>query len=161
MSNLSHIHVRPLEVGDFNFVQDLASRQPTFTVPPAYVLWLMLRIKGAICLIAEHSGEGPLGYLLALAIEDPEHAIFVWQLASSKNSQQENATLALLTEFRNIIKGLAIRRIVFSSVPGSSNYRVIRKYAWKVFSSIPREIHLLPPLVEPRESEFVLDVQRD
>jgi len=62
----SHIHVRLLEIGDFQFVRNLASKQPNFTVPSTYLLWLLLRIDGAICLVSEHSTKGPLAYLVAL-----------------------------------------------------------------------------------------------
>jgi hypothetical protein len=96
MPNTSHIHVRPLEIVDFSFVQDLASKQENFTVPPTYVLWLMLRIKGAISLVAEHSTRGPLAYLLAVPVEGPEDSMFVWQLAVSKGTVRGKAVLALL-----------------------------------------------------------------
>src|SRR5437764_1269512 len=120
MSKTSHIHVRPLEIGDFTFVRDLASKQRTFTVPPLYILWLMLRIKGAISLVAEHTSRGPLAYLLAVPVEGPEDSIFVWQLAASKGPGQANATLALLVEFRNMVGELAVSHIMFSSVPNSA-----------------------------------------
>src|SRR6266567_2192590 len=114
---VSHIHVRSLEIGDFAFVQDLASKQPTFTVPPIYVLWLMLRIKGAICLIAEHSNGDPAAYLIAVPVEGPAESLFIWQLASSKDSQQQRATMAVLMELRNTVLNLGIERIMFSAVP--------------------------------------------
>jgi len=156
MSRVSHIHVRRLEVNDFKFVQDLASQQSHFTVPPNYVLWLMLKIKGSICLVAEHSEEGPLGYLLAVPVDDPEDAIFVWQLASSDGPQREKAMRRILTEFRSIILSLEIHRIVFSSVPNSPTYRAIRRYAWRVFSAVPQVVTPLPAFVDTSESEFLL-----
>jgi len=158
MSNASHIHVRPLEIADFAFVQALASRQANFTVPPLYVLWLMLRIKGAICLIAEHSSKGRLAYLLAVPINGPEDSIFVWQLAALEGSARTKATLALLAEFRNIVGELAVRSIVFSSVPNSAVFRAIRRYAWTVFSSVPETLNALPSAVNDKESEFRLNL---
>ena len=154
MPNTSHIHVRPLEIGDFNFVRDLASKQPNFTVPPEYVLWLLMRIKDAICLIAEHSSEGPRAYLLAVPVE--EDSVFVWQLAASKGSGREKTTLALLANFRNVIEEIAVRNIVFSSVPNSLSFRTIRRFAWKVFAAKPKVVSALPPSVGMEESEFLL-----
>ncbi len=158
MSNVSHIHVRSLEIADFDFVRDLASQQPNFTVPPMYVLWLILRIKGAICLVAEHSGRGPMAYMLAVPVEGPEQTVFVWQLASTKSGQKAKATLALLTEFRTILARRSVRTIAFSSVPNSPNYRAIRQYAWKVFSLPPERTGLLPFSVSSSESEFLLNL---
>src|SRR4051812_39896152 len=102
MSNPSHIHVRQLEIGDFAFVRDLASRQPNFTVPPPYVLWLLLQIKGAISLIAEDSIEGPLAYLLAVPVENSTNSLYVWQLAGLQQRQKKSAALALLKELHHM-----------------------------------------------------------
>ncbi len=157
MSSATHIHVRPLEIGDFKFVQDLASRQPHFTVPPTYVLWLMLRIRGAICLVAEHSGKGPVAYLLAVPVESPKDAMFVWQLASEFR-QRESAILALLTEFQNMLVALAVDSIVFSSVPNSPAYRLIRRYAWKFLSSVPTALEALPSSIGRLETQFLLSL---
>jgi len=155
----SHIHVRPLEVGDFQFVQDLASKQSNFTVPSAYLLWLLLRIDGAICLVAEHSTKGPLAYLLALPVKDPKRSMFVWQFAASDGPKRETVSLALLTDFREVVAGLGMESIVFSSVPNSAAYRAVRRYAWKVFSSVPKAMSSLPQVVNPNEREFLLSLR--
>jgi hypothetical protein len=158
MPTTSHIHVRPLEIGDFYFVRDLASKQRNFTIPPMYVLWLLIRIKGSICLIAEHSSEGPRAYLLAVPVEGSVDSVFVWQLAASKGHGREKATSALLVEFRNIVEECAVRNIAFSSVPNSPSFRTIRRVAWEVFSSEPKATSALPPSVGKEESEFLLNL---
>jgi len=155
----SHIHVRPLEIGDFEFVRRLASKQPSFTVPSAYILWLLLKIDGAICLISEHSTEGPLAYLLALPVKDPRHSVFVWQFAASEGPEREAASLALLTESSEVAARLEVENVVFSCVPNSAEYRAIRRYARKIFSSVPRALSSLPPLVNPSEREFLLPLK--
>jgi len=155
----SHIHVRSLEIGDFHFIQRLASKQPNFTVPSAYLLWLLLRIDGAICLVAEHSTKGALAYLLALPVKDPKRSMFVWQFAASEGPERETASLSLLTEFREVAAGLGMESIVFSSVPNSAAYRAIRRYAWKVCSSVPKAVSSLPPAVSPIEREFLLPLK--
>jgi len=155
----SHIHVRPLEVGDFKFVQNLASKQPNFTVPSAYLLWLLLRVDGAICLVSEQSAQGPLAYLLALPVKDPRRSVFVWQFATSEGRERDPASLALLTEFREVVAGLSAESIVFSSVPNSIAYRAVRRYAWKIFSSVPKAMSSLPPAVSLIEREFLLPLR--
>jgi len=143
-----------MEVGDFGFVRDLAAKQGNFTVPPPYVLWLMLKIKDAVCLVAEHSNEGLLAYLLAVPIEAPSKALYVWQLATSEAGQRTTATLALLADFRNIAKRLRFRTIAFSTVPGSPALRAIRRYTAKVFSAIPESTSMVPSVVCPNENQY-------
>jgi len=158
MTTASHIHVRPLEIADFPFVRDLASKQPNFTVPPVYVLWLMVRIKGAICLIAENTRAIPLAYLLAVPIEGPGTSLFIWQVATSKGRERDKATWAILTEFRKLVIDLAVDRVEFSSIPNSAAYRLIRRYARKLASLVPEKLHHLPLAVSDTESEFRLNV---
>jgi hypothetical protein len=158
MPNTSHIHVRPLEIGDFDFVRELASKQRNFTIPPVYVLWLMLRIKGAISLVAEHNSDGLVGYLIAVPIEGPANSLFVWQLAVSKGSTHTKATTALLTELRELTEERSIRNIFFSTVPGSAVFRTLRSYTKKVFSSVPDVLNSLPQAVSAKESEFLLNL---
>ena len=155
----SHVHVRPMELSDFEFIQQLASLQPTFTVPPTFVLWLIMRIKGAICIIAEHTSRGPLAYLLAVPVTGPEESIFIWQLATRDGRQSKAATQALLTRFRALVAECGIKRVVFSTIPNSASYRMIRRYAWKLASLVPTKIGTLPHFLGKSESEFVLKLE--
>jgi hypothetical protein len=158
MPDTSHIHVRPLEIGDFDFVRKLASIQPNFTIPPVYVLWLMLRIKGGICLIAEHSEQGSLAYLLAVPVEGPGNSIFIWQVGGTTGRQGTKATRALLTEFRETVFARGIDTISFSSLPNSAVFRLIRRYAWDLAALIPKTVSALPSAVSDKESEFLLNL---
>lgn len=159
MANVSHIHVRPLEIGDFDFVRALASRQPNFTVPPVYVLWLLMRIKGAVCLVAEHSIKGLLAYLLAVPVEGPGNSIFIWQVAALEGREGNRGIMAILTKFRDLIFTLSVERVLFSTVLDSPVYRLIRRYAWKLASLVPQRLNPLPSAVERDESEFSLNLQ--
>lgn len=154
----SHIHIRQLEVGDFGFVRELAAKQPTFTVPPPYVLWLLLKIKDAVCLVAEHSSNGLIAYLLSVPVEGPAKTLYVWQLATCEKGTRTDATVALLVEFRRIARELHIRRIAFSSTPASSRFRAIRRHVANVFSVTPEPISSVPSLVCPNEQEFQFDL---
>jgi hypothetical protein len=154
MPDISHIHVRPLEIGDFNFVRKLASKQRNFTIPPVYVLWLIVRIKGAACFVAEDSDRGRAGYLLAVPIESPEESLFVWQLAAAPGGEQEKATLALLVALREFASDRHIRAIAFSMEPRSAAYRLISRYTNKLAASSPRLTSVLPPIVAEDESEY-------
>jgi hypothetical protein len=159
MPNISHTHVRPIEIGDFDFVRDLASKQPNFTVPPVYVLWLIARIKGAACLIAERAERGPVAYLLAVPIEGPEKSLFVWQLAAASGAGREKTTLALLTALRDFASGKHVRTIAFSLTPRSAAFRLISRYTNELAATTPRLTSALPPIVAMGESEYSIDLE--
>lgn len=154
MSDISHVHVRQLEFGDFDFVRELASHQPSFTVPPPYVLWLLLRIKGSVCLVAEHSNQGPVGYVLAVPMDAPSNALYVWQLAASTTGEHSQAPLALLSELHRITQRLRIHTVAFSAVPGSSAYRAVQHSVWKICATKPEATGRLPAFVSPNETEY-------
>jgi hypothetical protein len=158
MSKTPHVHIRPLEIGDFNFVRDLASKQVGFTVPPVYVLWLTVRIKGAACLVAEESGRGQVAYLLAVPIEGPEESLFVWQLAAVSGGGRETATLALLAALRDFANRRHVRTIAFSMVPRSAMYRLISRYTNKLVATSPRLTSVLPAIIGAGESEYRVDL---
>jgi hypothetical protein len=150
----SHVHVRQLEVGDFSFVRELAARQPNFTVPPPYVLWLLLRIKDAVCLVAERGTEGPLAYLLAVPMEAPSKAMYVWQLAATDRGGRLHAPMVLLHQLYGIARQLRISAIGFSAVPGSAEYRAIRQCVWEISATKPETVGVLPTLVSQNEIEY-------
>jgi len=149
-----HIHVRQLEIGDFEFVRELAAKQANFTVPPPYVLWLLLRIKDAVCLVAEHSSDGPLAYLLAVPVEAPSKALFVWQLAVSKSDAHSQAMTALVSEIHLISRRLRISTVAFSAVPGSPQYRAIRQCIRRIAATSPEARAVLPLVVSRNETEY-------
>jgi hypothetical protein len=156
MPAISHIHVRQMEIGDFDFVRELAAMQPNFTVPAPYVLWLLLRIRDAVCLVADHSSEGPLAYLLAVPIEGPGNALYLWQLAASETGQKRNAIETLLGEGYKIAQKLHIDTLSFSAVPNSPAFRLIRRYALRFLSRTPEATTAIPQLVCPNEKEYRL-----
>jgi hypothetical protein len=154
MPTPSHIHVRQMEVGDFDFVRELAAKQPNFTVPQPYVLWLLLRIKDAVCLVAEHNSEGLLAYLLAVPIDAPSKALYVWQLAASERGERLHTSMTLLRELYGIVQRLRIGSIAFSAVPGSAAYRAIRRHVWKLSTATPEVTGPMPTLVSKNETEY-------
>jgi hypothetical protein len=159
MADIPHVHVRKMEIGDFEFVRELAAQQSNFTVPPPYVLWLLLRIKGAITLIAEDNAEGPLSYLLAVPIESPADGLYIWQLATKEHAHQSEVTLAVLEKLRGLVFRSHIQSIAFSAVPDSPALRVFRIYASKLGSGEVRPVGALPLSVEPTEGEYHVDIR--
>jgi hypothetical protein len=158
MTNVSHIHVRPLEIADFDFVRGLAATQPNFTVPATYVLWLLLRIKGAVCLVAEKTDMGPCGYLLAVPIVSAEESLFVGQLAALDSGPEDQGTLLLLSALRDIARKGAVRTIGFSVRPDSAAHRLISKYSDRLVAKEPQFTAPVPPNVASNESEYRIDL---
>lgn len=154
----SKIHVRRLEVADFSFVRDLAAKQSNFTIPPPYVLWLLLKIKGDICLVAEHDTYGPVAYLLAVPVESPPASVYIWQLASSDRGKRYKAAYELMVELRKLTRALGTRSVIFSALPGSAAYRAVRRYARELASSNAELTTVLPTIVAPGEHEFRVDL---
>jgi len=85
--------------------------------------------------------------------------MFIWQVAASEGRQRDNASLALLTEFRKTVFDLAFDSVQFSSIPNSPVYRLIRRYAWKLASLVPETLNALPSAVNDKESEFRLNLR--
>jgi hypothetical protein len=160
MSRISQpVRIRPMQVDDFRFVQNLASKQFRFTRPPSYILWMLTRTNSRSCMVAEDVKLGPVGYLLSLPVNKArKKTLYVWQLAASARGRHNGAIHLLLLALRNMVHKMQTRFIIFSSVPGSPQFRAIRRQARTLFGSAPRPRRILPSGISPREHEFVITV---
>jgi hypothetical protein len=156
----SELRVRRLQIKDFPFVRDLAGEQPNFTIPPPYVLWLLLKIRNNVALIVEREDIGPVGYLLAVPVEQPK-TLYVWQLAQSKRDKHGQGALLLLSKLRDIASRKNVSFIRFSAIPGSATYRAIRLNVLKISGTVPELIGSLLPIIAPQESEFCVRLRPD
>jgi len=153
------ISIRPMEIRDFRFIRDVAARQPNFTIPPPYVLWLLLKIKGDICLVAEGPEKERLAYLLAVRVNEPVGALYVWQLASDEKPASSRGIYLLVLALRGFASHEQITSIFFSAIPKSATMRTLRRYIREVFETEPVETQLLHEFVAPGESEFRIDLK--
>lgn len=153
------IRVRPMELGDFSFVRDLAAQQSNFTIPPPYVLWLLTKIRGGFCVVAEHKRLGLMAYLLAVPISRTRKSILIWQLARVKGASRVPAIPAILRALKEFTGRERIRSISFSASPGTTTHRMIQRYSFSTFGRHAIEVSDLPSLVAPNESEFLIDLQ--
>jgi ribosomal protein S18 acetylase RimI-like enzyme len=157
--NPQAVRVRPMEVADFRFVQNLASKQFQFTRPPRYVLWLLTRTNSRSCMVVEQAKHGRLAYLLSLRVNTSrEKALYVWQLAASPKGQRNGGVHLLLLALRKLIRSAGIRFVIFSSVPKSPEFRAIRRQARTLFGAVPHSRSELPPGISPKEHEFIIKV---
>lgn len=152
--------IRPLEVGDFTFVRELAAQQQNFTIPPPYVLWMLLKLKPVLSLIATLEKE-PLGYLLALPVGDASESVFVWQLATSGNAKGREAGTRLVQEFKAKTSALRFESIVFTSTPGTAHFRAVRQYISNVFGLETLEEAVLPEIVAVSERQYRVSLADD
>src|ERR1700676_806202 len=79
--------VRPIRLSDFRFIRGLSATIDGYTVPPPYVLWMLGRFQGELCLIAEDPNREPLGYMLAMSVGLGSSEIFIWQLVTNFRGQ--------------------------------------------------------------------------
>ncbi len=157
------VRVRPLEVADFGFIRRLASRQAGFTIPPFYVLWLLKQTNSRSCLVARHVKQGPVAYLLSILVTTRQGKdLYIWQLAASKSGLHLGATEVLLLALRKFVLRMHVRRVFFTTVPESPQFRAFRRYAYVLSGggAALRPRRNLPPMVSRREREFVVMVRR-
>lgn len=155
------IRIRPLQVSDFTFVRRLAAKHRGFTVPPPYVLWLLKETNGRFCMVAEHAQFGRVAYLLSVPVTQPrgKNVLYIWQMASSKAGRRAGAVDVLLLQLRTLIRKMRIRYILFTMVPDSPEFRLIRRYAHSLFRNTPHPGQNLPPIVSRCEYEFTVAVR--
>jgi hypothetical protein len=152
--------VRPMEVSDFQFIRRLASTQFQFTRPPYYVLWLLKRTNSQFCMVVDPKRLGPVAYMLSLPVSNTRNKhLYVWQLAATPQGHQKGAIHLLLLALRKLVRRKGVRSLSFTTVPGSKEYRVIRRYANTLSGAAPRSQVRLPSIVSRNEHEFVIRVK--
>jgi len=78
--------VRTLCPADTGQIAQIAGELDNFTVPPAYVIWMLCETQGSLCLVAEDSAGKVVAYMLALMTASPS-TVFIWQLGVLPNSE--------------------------------------------------------------------------
>jgi len=146
-------------VEDYGFVRDTAAQQRNFTIPPLYVLWLLSKIKGDICLVAEDAAGGRLAYLLAVPVSEPPHALFVWQLAARHDLANSEAARALIQQLKRQCSRGKVESIYFSSLPNTAVLRILKGYIREIFDTEPIQTSVLHELIAPGEAEFRIDLK--
>lgn len=160
MRSLKSIRVRQLEVSDFKFIRDLASKQHNFTSPPFYVLWLLKQTNSRSCLVVQHATLGPVAYLLSLPVnKSGTRALYVWQLAASASGRRVGGIHALLLALRTLVRRMRVRSVLFTAIPDSPDFRAIRRYVYVLSGGVPRSHERLPLTVSRNEHEFIVKVR--
>jgi hypothetical protein len=160
MPTAKSIRVRPLEVSDFAFIRRLSSKKTNFTVPPAYVLWLLKQTSSQSCMVAEHVKLGPLAYLLSVPFNKARrNVLYIWQLTASRKGQRTGAMNVLLLGLRSYVHRMKIRSLVFTAIPDSAEFRAIRRYAYALSAKEPTPSQELPSMVSRNECEFTIMVK--
>jgi hypothetical protein len=152
MSKAKTIRVRQMTEADFAFVRELASKQPNFTIPPPYVLWLLQKVDAQLCMLAEDLNSDAAGYLLAVPMKKPAKSIFIWQLASAR--PETVITEAIMDRLRELAIARGIKSISFSARPNSAAFRRIRRLVGQYSATGPSFLSALAPGIAPGEEEF-------
>jgi len=147
------LHIRPIADSDFEFIGTLASSVNGYSVPSPYVLWMFQRCHRGWSAIAI-SDENLLGYLLAFPVN--RQAVFVWQLACTKQGNRLRAADGLAKYLRRMMAKGGYHEILFTSVPDSASERAVRLIALRVFKVCICKQSRLPRSVSRSEWEYVL-----
>jgi hypothetical protein len=148
-----------MRISDFESIRKIAAEQQNFTIPPLYVLWLLQRIKGDICLVAETGGGALQAYLLAVPVDNSASSILVWQLASTAPLAQSTAVNTLIDFFDGLCKAAHVELLFFTAVPDSSTFRTLRRHIAATWKTEPLRTTDLHELVAPGEVEFVVKLR--
>lgn len=159
MNKPNAILVRPMSLEDYGFIRDTAAQQRNFTIPPLYVLWLLSKIKGDICLVAEDRVGGRLAYLLAVPVTEPPNSLFVWQLAARHDLRNSEAVRSLVQHLKQECIRHSIKSIHFSSIPNTAVFRTLKGYVRDIFQTEPIQTSSIHELVAPGEVEFRIDLK--
>ena len=148
--------MRRLVPEDFEFVRSLAASIAGYTICPFYVLWMLSRVHPDFCTVALAPDGKRLGYLLAMSMDEPSGAVFVWQLAVTFLGRRLKAQDRLAAHLKESLINRNRAQIIFTSEPNSAAERSIRSLAKRVFGTTPRMAEHLPDLVSARERVYRL-----
>lgn len=107
--------LKKINGGDFAFVQGLASKQRSFTVPSSYILWMLTKMYPEFCVVATDSGGRRVGYFLAIANHLTSTA-FVWQIFCNDKGKNKFAEF-ILREMGRVAPKEGLKKIRFTMYP--------------------------------------------
>lgn len=152
------IRVRAIRLSDFQFIRELSATIYGYTVPPPYILWMLKRFHGTLCLIAEDESKNRLGYMLGMNVGIASNEIFIWQWATNYRGQRLRAANALAGHIRKLVKKYSIERITFTALPNSPSTKAVASLAKQMFGHTPKVGARIPRLISATEREFHLFV---
>jgi hypothetical protein len=117
---------------------------------------MLTRLHRRFCTVALAPDGTRLGYLLALSVDEPADAVFVWQLAATFRGRRIKAQDQLASNLKKAIQACGRTQILFTAVPNSDGERSIRSLAKRIFSITPRMMQPLPKSVSQEEREYRL-----
>jgi ribosomal protein S18 acetylase RimI-like enzyme len=153
---LVSVTVRRFTPDDFEFVRSLAASIAGYTICPSYVLWMLSRVHPDFCAVAVTPDGKRVGYLLAMSMDEPGDAVFVWQLAVTFHGRRLRAQDRLAAHLKESLKERRNAQIFFTTVPHSAADRSIRALAKRVFGGAPCMSEHLPDSVSTNERVYRL-----
>lgn len=107
------VTIRSLHRDDFPFVQQLAGRQPSFTTPSPYLIWMFGEVEHDACFVATCNNR-PVGYVLGQIT--PTGTLWVWQLAVERHAPAQTGR-RLVERLREVCLGYSLKRLTFTMSP--------------------------------------------
>lgn len=150
--------VREARADDANFVAQLASMQPSFTVPTPYVLWMLTVASPSLSLVTTTMDGHRIGYLLAIPCEPPGRAVFLWQIAVASNHSSVRASHVMLEEMLMRCRRMRITRVLFSMRSSPKLIHWARRAALSLVWKAPLKLGAVPVEDAIPESLFELRI---
>ncbi len=108
--------IRSVGEEEFLDLEGLSASCPPLEPYPAHLYRILLRYFGSLCLVAELE-ERKVGFVLALATQDPPGTLFLWQIGVAPDQQGSGLGQRLLEEFEKRGSRLGFRRVELTVDP--------------------------------------------
>jgi hypothetical protein len=127
--------IRELVAPDTSQIAAIASRTSGFTVPSAYVIWMLAETQKPFCRVAVSDRGRILAYILAFRTTSSD-SLFVWQMGiqSGLRSQLWPVLYQLCVHCHSDCKTRNVRRLFFTA-PRGARLRLIEKLVLEVTAS--------------------------
>lgn len=127
--------IRRLAATDASQIAAIASRTSGFTVPSAYVIWMLAETQKPFCRVAVSDRGRILAYVLAFRTAFPD-SLFLWQMGiqSGLRSQLWPVLCQLGVRSHSDCKTHNLRRLFFTA-PRGARLRLIERLLFEVAES--------------------------
>jgi hypothetical protein len=114
---------RALLPSDDAAIRAIAQQMPGFTVPSAYVIWMLAMTQRNFCRVVSDGNHAVLGYCLALACACREEG-FLWQIGVNGGGLKTKIAVlqSLIQDCIEQGRKAGIRRVFFTAQPGRVSY---------------------------------------
>jgi len=126
-SRTNHVLIRELVATDASEIATIATNTSGFTVPSAYVIWMLAEMQKPFCRVAVSDTGCILAYILAMRAPSAD-SLFLWQLGIRSELRSRSGLIfhQLALDYYSHCNIDSVRRVFFTA-PGGARLRLIEK----------------------------------